>query len=103
MIDSSSVLHHATPRIFCGCGLHPGVREELLGFSPMTERKNHGASVAANLWRAAVSRRIRNPQVMESAATTRAATITNFFAGAQASQVFEEIETNSEDIEQIGP
>jgi hypothetical protein len=40
---------------------------------------------------------------MESAATTRAATITNFFAGAQASQVFEEIETNSEDIEQIGP
>jgi hypothetical protein len=65
-IDSSSVLHHATPRMFYGCELHLGAREELLGFSPMTESRGHRASVIANLWRERwLAGRIRNPQVME--------------------------------------
>jgi hypothetical protein len=83
-VDSASVLHHATPRIFYGCELHPGAREELLGFSPMTESKGHTASVIASLWRERwLMGRVRNGQVLERVAATNAESVATFFAEAQ--------------------
>jgi hypothetical protein len=83
-IDSASVLHHATPRIFYGCELHPGAREELLGFSPLTESKGHRAGVIASLWRERwLMGRIHNSQVMKRVAATNASTAADFFSRAQ--------------------
>lgn len=79
-IDSSSVLHHATPRISYVCELHPGAREELLGFSPFTESKGHSASVVASLWRQRwLANRVKNPEVLTKVASTDAATLATFF------------------------
>lgn len=83
-IDSTSVLHHATPRIFYGCELHPGAREELLGFSPMTESKGHQATVIANLWRERwLMGRIRNREVLEKVGATNAGSVATFFSNIQ--------------------
>jgi hypothetical protein len=86
-IDSSTVLHHATPRIFYGCELHPGAREELLGFSPMTESKGHKADIIASSWRERwLMGRIRDREVMERVAAAHAGTVAAFFANAQRNE-----------------
>jgi hypothetical protein len=79
-IDSGSVLHHATPRIFFGLELHPHAREELLGFSPVTENEGYPASVIASLWRQRwLSRRIQNPEVLATVSATNSRTLADFF------------------------
>jgi hypothetical protein len=65
-IDSMAILNHATPRIFYGCELHAGARDELLGLHPPTEHAGHAASVIASVWRQRwLANRIKNEEVLE--------------------------------------
>jgi hypothetical protein len=83
-IDSSSVLNHATPRIFYGCELHPRAREELLGLYPITESNGPPASIIASLWRQRwLTNRIRNPEVLSRVAASNAQTLVNFFSASR--------------------
>lgn len=83
-IDSSAVLHHATPRIFYGSKLHPYADQELLGFSPITESKGYAAGVIASLWRHRwLAGRIKNPEVLARVATMDAGTLANFFSDSR--------------------
>lgn len=80
-IDAAAALHHATPRIFYGCELHPGAIDELIGLYPATEDRGHPASVIASLWRQRwLSKRIRSADVLSSAAQSNAQALANFFS-----------------------
>ena len=50
-IESSDILHHATPRIFYGCEIHAGARAELLGVRPHTDSQGSSAAAIAEAWR----------------------------------------------------
>jgi hypothetical protein len=50
-IESSCILHHATPRIFYGCEIHEGAKAELLGVRPNTESQGCSAAMIAEAWR----------------------------------------------------
>jgi hypothetical protein len=79
-IDASTVLHHATPRIFYGCELHPGAIDELLGLYPPTENRGQAANIIASLWRQRwLSRRIQNAEVLSRVASGNAQTLIDFF------------------------
>lgn len=79
-IDAGAVLHHATPRIFYGCEMHPGALDELVGMFPSTERKGHPASIVSRLWRQRwLSKRIQNAEVLEKVSTENAGTLHAFF------------------------
>lgn len=81
-IDASSVLHHATPRIFYGCELHPGAVDELIGMNPPTERHTHSASVIASLWRQRwLTARIQSDAVLDAVAAGNAKSLLDFFTG----------------------
>ncbi|MBK9087418.1 MAG: DUF4338 domain-containing protein [Sterolibacteriaceae bacterium] len=80
-IDATMVLHHATPRIFYGCEMHPGAIEELMGLYPTTESHSHHASVIASLWRQRwLSKRIQNKDVLNTVAAGNAKTLVDFFS-----------------------
>jgi hypothetical protein len=80
-IDANSVLHHATPRIFYGCELHPGAIDELIGLYPSTENHGTPASVIASLWRQRwLAKRIQNEQVLASVAAGNAQSLVDFFS-----------------------
>jgi hypothetical protein len=79
-IDASAVLHHATPRIFYGCELHPGAISELVGLYPVTENRGHSAGVIASLWRQRwLQKRIQNERVLTQVARGNAQTLVDFF------------------------
>ena len=80
-IDANSVLHHATPRIFYGCELHPGAIDELIGLYPSTENRGQSTSVIASLWRQRwLSKRIRSQEVLDRVATGNAQSLVDFFS-----------------------
>lgn len=80
-INAESVLHHATPRIFYGCEMHPGAIDELLGLYPSTESHSHPASVIASLWRQRwLIKRIQNEEVLNTVAAGSARTLVDFFS-----------------------
>jgi hypothetical protein len=80
-IDASSVLHHATPRIFYGCQLHPGAMEELLSLRPGSESRGQPASVIGSLWRQRwLTKRIQREDVLASVAGCNAQTLVDFFS-----------------------
>lgn len=80
-IDAESVLHHATPRIFYGCEVHPGAIDELIGLNPGTESHSHPASVIAGLWRQRwLAKRIQSSEVLETVAAGNAQTLVDFFS-----------------------
>jgi hypothetical protein len=82
-IDSNTVLHHATPRIFYGCELHPGAIDELLGFYPVTESESPPTSVIASLWRKRwLAGRIKNAEILDRVAQSNAQTMQSFFTVA---------------------
>ena len=82
-INSAAVLHHATPRIFYGCELHPGAINELVGLYPATENRGHPAGVLASLWRQRwLSKRIQNSEVLGTVAESNAQTLADFFTVA---------------------
>lgn len=80
-IDSSAILHHASPRVFYGCELHPGAINELLGLYPTTEERGHPASVIASLWRQRwLSKRIQVSAVLDRVAQCNAQALADFFS-----------------------
>lgn len=80
-IDASSVLHHATPRIFYGCELHPGAMEELLSLQPGSESRGQPASMIGSLWRQRwLTKRIQSEEVLASVADGNAQTLVDFFS-----------------------
>jgi hypothetical protein len=80
-IDASAVLHHATPRIFYGCELHPGAINELVGLYPATESRGHSAGVISSLWRQRwLSKRIQSADVLGSVAQGNAQSLVDFFS-----------------------
>lgn len=80
-IDAGLVLHHATPRIFYGCELHPHAIDELIGLYPPTESVGQPASVIASLWRQRwLSKRIQSEEVLASVANANAQIMANFFS-----------------------
>lgn len=88
-IESSLVLNHATPRVFYGCELHPGAREELLGFYPFTENHGPPVRVIANLWRQRwLTKRVRNAEVLSRVAAANAATQAAFFNNFRDRETF---------------
>ena len=92
-IDSSTVLNHATPRIFYGCELHPRARDELLGFYPVTENKGYAASVIGSLWRQRwLATRIRNPAILTQVSAASAQTSAAFFCRSQRARILVEVE-----------
>jgi hypothetical protein len=98
-INSSSVLNHATPRIFYGCELHPRAREELLGLYPTTESIGCVASVIASLWRQRwLANRIRNAEVISQVAATNAETLAAFFSESRGVAYFGEAEKSESDL-----
>lgn len=50
-IDSEAILHHATPRLFFGCELHPGAIEELVGLRRATPGRAPSAKALSASWR----------------------------------------------------
>jgi hypothetical protein len=80
-IDASAVLHHATPRIFYGCELHPGAINELVGLYPATDSRGVSASVIASLWRQRwLIKRIQSENVLSRVAQANAQTLVDFFS-----------------------
>lgn len=89
-IDSSAVLNHATPRIFYGCELHPGAREELLGLYPVTESKGPTTAVISALWRQRwLANRLRNTGILDQIAGTNAQNLVSFFSSARDARMFD--------------
>jgi hypothetical protein len=83
-IDSNAVLHHATPRIFYGCELHPRAIDELAGMYPPSESRGHPVSLLAALWRQRwLIGRIRNTEVLNKVAGVDAQTLVDFFVDAR--------------------
>ncbi|HNO73716.1 MAG TPA: DUF4338 domain-containing protein [Accumulibacter sp.] len=79
-INASTVLHHATPRVFYGCELHPGAINELVGLYPATENRGHSVKVIASLWRQRwLSKRIQNDAVLGSVSQDNARAFVDFF------------------------
>lgn len=102
-MDSESILHHATPRIFYGCELHPRAREELLGLYPSTEHEGYSASVIAGLWRQRwLAKRIQNPEVLSAVAGSNAQTLADFFGKTCQIASSDSSEDNQGDLFQEG-
>ena len=80
-IDAAHVLHHATPRIFYSCELHPGAIDELVGMNPPTESHSQPASVVSSLWRQRwLTNRIQSDDVLNAVAAGNARTLVDFFS-----------------------
>lgn len=79
-IDSSNVLHHATPRISYACELHPLAIDELIGVRSPTNGGGPTAAVLAALWRTRwLANRIRNVSVLDTVSISNARTLQDFF------------------------
>jgi hypothetical protein len=98
-INAESVLHHATPRIFYGCEMHPGAINELIGLNPGTESHSHPASVIASLWRQRwLAKRIQSTEVLETVASGNAQTLVDFFSATARSAVAEGEDDGQSDL-----
>lgn len=79
-IESSRILHHATPRIFYGCEIHEGAKEELLGVRPNTESQACSASMIAEAWRQRwLHQRIEHDDVLARMSADGPHTLENLF------------------------
>lgn len=103
-IDSSAVLHHATPRLFYVCELHPGGINELLGFQPASEDRGYPANVISHLWRQKwLSKRIQNSDVLQRVAAANAQTVADFFAQYREEPDVGEPNLSSTDLAKSAP
>jgi hypothetical protein len=79
-IESSCILHHATPRIFYGCEIHEGAKAELLGVRPNTESQGCSAAMIAEAWRQRwLRQRMDHDDVLARVAADGAHTLENLF------------------------
>ena len=84
-ISSGAVLRHATPRIFYGCELHPGVKRELLGLAPTTASRGPSVRALANAWRERwLFKRIKNDAVLKRVSESNSQELRAFFSAASA-------------------
>lgn len=91
-IASTHILHHATPRIFYGCELHPSAMEELLGLAPATSAEAPEASIVAAAWRERwLSNRIRNNDVIKRVQSGNAESVQALFRVTPPSEVSEPV------------
>jgi len=79
-IQSSCILHHATPRIFYGCEIHEGAKAELLGVRPNTESQGCSAAMIAEAWRQRwLRQRIDQDDVLARVAADGARTLESLY------------------------
>ena len=79
-IESSRILHHATPRIFYGCEIHEGAKAELLGVRPNTESETSSAAMISEAWRRRwLWPRISSGDVLSTMATQGAHTLESLY------------------------
>ena len=65
-VESSHILHHATPRLFCATELEPKAREQLLGLADPAIPEPPSLRAIASAWRRRwLSRRIENEDVLD--------------------------------------
>jgi hypothetical protein len=65
-LESSHILHHATPRLFCAAEIEPHSREQLLGLRAATESDAPPLQVIASAWRRRwLLNRIQNDDVLD--------------------------------------
>lgn len=65
-IEARHILHHATPRIFYGCELHPGAMEELIGLRELSTVEGPTVDAIAAAWRRRwVVGRVRRQDVLD--------------------------------------
>jgi hypothetical protein len=65
-IDARQILHHATPRIFYGCELHPGAIEELVGLREHCPMLGPSVQATTAAWlRRWVVGRVRKTETLE--------------------------------------
>jgi hypothetical protein len=64
-IEASTVLHHATPRLFYGCKLSPDAVEQLFGIGSSEATSRHSVDAIADAWRRRwLVTRAQNPDVL---------------------------------------
>ena len=79
-IDSETIIHHSTPRLFYATELYPGAIDEMMGFKKTIRGKKIGYSVSmlGDLWmRRWLLNRIQNNNVLEKVSNGNAATVKN--------------------------
>jgi hypothetical protein len=65
-IESSHILHHATPRLFCACELEPGARQELLGLNGGNQYSPPSLDAIGAAWRRRwLLNRIKSDEVLD--------------------------------------
>jgi hypothetical protein len=65
-IESSHVLHHGTPRLFCACEIEPGARQELLGVRISSPAPPPSIDAISAGWRRRwLLNRIKNDDVLD--------------------------------------
>jgi Domain of unknown function (DUF4338) len=75
-IDSNSVLHHATPRLFYGCELTETAIPDLMGFSINGVRKAASVDAIATAWmRRWLVDRVTNEETLMKVASSNASTV----------------------------
>lgn len=79
-IESSLVLQHAMPRIFYGCEIHEGAKDELLGIRPNTESQSPSAAMIAEAWRQRwLLQRVGREDILERLSADGPHTLENLF------------------------
>lgn len=65
-IESSHILHHATPRLFCACEIEPGARQQLLGLRAHSQTLPPSIDAIAAAWRRRwLLKRIKSDEVLD--------------------------------------
>jgi hypothetical protein len=101
-IDSTYVLHHATPRIAYVCELYPGALDELLGVADSDSASPATVPAIAAVWRRRwVANRIQQPDVLARIETQGAAALREFFSrfAVGPTDADEDDSVDSQDIE----
>lgn len=65
-LKSDAILHHATPRIFYGCELSPGLRSALLNLTPATDTYATCPDIGAAWRRRWVMNRARREETLQA-------------------------------------
>jgi len=65
-LQSDSILHHATPRIFYGCELDPGGRNALMGFDHTPSEAPKTREIATAWRRRWLENRVRRPETLRA-------------------------------------
>lgn len=77
-IESDDVLNHATPRLFYACALNDEAKEQLIGLSDKSPKKQASSDQIAEAWRQRwLYSRIQSDEVLDQVSSRSAETIRN--------------------------